>query len=151
LMKCSCGNTRSSDITSPAPTSSDRPTSSPLPQLPAPSRRAVSSAGSTSENALAASMIPAPNPSRASCTRRLNDLANNTGKVPTMVAPAAIEPARNAACTVLPSAIGGLQVVALAAELDLHVVGHLRGQAQRGFQLRRVDAVGQLDHEEQQV
>lgn len=97
-----------------APTRIDPPTIKPALHAPAPSRRASSSPGSTSENALAASMIPAPNPSSASCVCRSSPRANKAGKVPTAVAAAATEPAANAASTGgTPGMLNSIEVASL--------------------------------------
>jgi hypothetical protein len=53
--------------------------------------------GRASENALAASITPAPKPNIVSCVRCAMVRANSAGKVPAAVAPAATQPLRKAA------------------------------------------------------
>jgi hypothetical protein len=55
--------------------------------------------GSASENALAASITPAPKPNMVSCVRWAMSRANTAGKVPAAVAPAATQPPRKASST----------------------------------------------------
>ena len=69
----------------------------PPPKLPASC--AACRPGMTSENALAASITPAPKPNRLSCTRSDKRCENSTGSVPSAVASAATEPPISALCT----------------------------------------------------
>ncbi|MNV32217.1 hypothetical protein D3C71_1235480 [compost metagenome] len=82
-----------------APNRMAAPTVSPAPQGPMPWLSAAAMPGATSENALAASMTPAPKPNMLSWTFCGMVRANRMGKVPSAVAAAATRPPSKASAT----------------------------------------------------
>ena len=79
-----------------APSRMPAPTMPPAAHDPAPRLSALAMAGTMSEKAQAASITPAPKPSKVSCRRCDSRCDSSTGTVPSAVAKAAIEPPSSA-------------------------------------------------------